>query len=170
MQKQVTYSKFIPRLFATTLDLILLTVILSPIMQVITKWVFAYNFGAFFSNNGIDINNVEAMSFAVTSPEFAQYLTLGAFAKHVATLTLINGILMSFYFIGFWHYFGATPGKMIMRIKIVDSEDFSKPSLWRLIKRFLYYITAFVGIWSIVITKRSQALHDKIARTVVIKA
>lgn len=168
-QKQITYSKFIPRLFATSIDLLILTIVLTPLMAIITKYIFIYSFGDFFINSGIDINDSESMNLAISSPEFAQYLTLGAFLKYTAKLMLVNSFFMSFYFIGFWHYFGATPGKMIMHMKIVDSSDYSRPSLWRLIKRFFYYVTAFVGIWSIVVTKRSQALHDKMAGTVVVK-
>jgi hypothetical protein len=55
-------------------------------------------------------------------------------------------------------------------MKIVDSENYSKPSLYRLIKRYFYYITAFIGIWSIAVSSRGQALHDKASRTVVIKS
>lgn len=170
MKKQVTYSKFVPRLFATSIDLIILSLVLTPIMGAITKLVFAYNFGDYFVANGIDINDSEMMSLTISSPEFAQYLTLGNFLKYTITLMCINGLFMSFYFVGFWRRFGATPGKMAMRIKIVDSENYTTPSLWRLTKRFLYYVTAFVGIWSIVVTQRGQALHDKMARTVVVKA
>lgn len=170
MKKQIIYSKFIPRLFATTIDLLILSFALAPIMSVVTQMVFNYNFGEFFIANGIDLNDKEAMSKAASSPEFVQYLTLGAFIKHTLILMCFNGILMSFYFIFFWHRYGATPGKMMMKIKIVDNRVFGKPTLWMLIKRFFLYITAPIGVWFIIVTRRSQAMHDKMAGTVVIKS
>ena len=57
-----------------------------------------------------------------------------------------------------------------MRMKIVDADTMERPSLRSLIKRFLGYITAIIGIWSIVFSKRSMAIHDKIANTIVIKS
>jgi uncharacterized RDD family membrane protein YckC len=77
---------------------------------------------------------------------------------------------MGVYFVGFWRKFGATPGKMLLRMKIVDAQDYDvRPSTSRLIKRFLGYITAIIGLWSILISKQGQAMHDRIAGTVVIK-
>ena len=77
---------------------------------------------------------------------------------------------MGTYFVTFWKKFGATPGKMLLRMKIVDADTMESPSLRNLIKRFLGYITAIIGIWSIVFSKRSMAVHDKIANTIVIKS
>jgi hypothetical protein len=77
---------------------------------------------------------------------------------------------MGAYFITFWRKFGATPGKMFLRMKIVDADTLERPSLRNLTKRFLGYITAIIGIWSIVFSKRSMAIHDKIANTIVIKS
>lgn len=74
------------------------------------------------------------------------------------------------YFIGFWIYWSATPGKMIMHMKIVDENTLQQPTKWQLIKRFFGYLTALFGIWSIIFSKQRQALHDKIAKTVVIKS
>ncbi|RYE13101.1 MAG: RDD family protein, partial [Rickettsiales bacterium] len=42
-------------------------------------------------------------------------------------------------------------------------------SLIRFYSYFISIITLFIGIFSINFTKKSQALHDKIAKTIVIK-
>lgn len=57
-----------------------------------------------------------------------------------------------------------------MRMRIVNSEDYSAPTTFQLIKRFLGYITALIGIWTILFTKKGLALHDKIAGTIIIKS
>jgi hypothetical protein len=77
---------------------------------------------------------------------------------------------MGGYFVFFWRKFGATPGKMVMRMKIVDADDYSRPSVYRLCKRFCGYVTIIIGIFSIIISKNGRATHDKIANTVVIKS
>ncbi|CAN0568580.1 unnamed protein product, partial [Ectocarpus sp. 12 AP-2014] len=51
-----------------------------------------------------------------------------------------------------------------------DALPISTPTTFQLIKRFLGYITALIGIWTILFSKKGLALHDKIAGTVVIKS
>ena len=55
-------------------------------------------------------------------------------------------------------------------MKIVDAKTFNRPTLKQLIKRFLGYMTFPIGIFFILFYSQKQALHDKIAGTVVIKA
>ncbi len=170
MKKQIIYSKFIPRIFSMTIDLIILSIVLTPLMNLISHYVFLYFFNDFFVTYGVDSSNREAFSKAVRMPEFASYLTAGRFISYSSVLFLLNTTFMATYFITCWRKFGATPGKMFMRMKIVDADTMEKPPLRNLIKRFLGYITAIIGIWSIVFSKRSMAIHDKIANTVVIKS
>jgi|GEM_PF-1352518 len=75
--------------------------------------------------------------------------------------------------LGFWQYYGATPGKMFRSAKIVDAKTGEKPAMWRLIVRYLSYILSTIPlllgfIW-IAFDKRKQGWHDKLAGTVVIK-
>jgi hypothetical protein len=71
-----------------------------------------------------------------------------------------------------WKLWSATPGKMLMGMKIVDA-DTEKPITNRqIILRTLGYIPSFgiffLGIFWISFNKRHQGWHDKIAGTVVI--
>jgi len=170
MKKQVIYPKFIPRLFATTLDLLFLSIVLTPIMNILSRYIFLYNFNEFFVEYGIDTSDRLAMEAAVAMPEFASYVSASGFIAYIVILFTVHFLLMGVYFVGFWRKFGATPGKMLLRMKIVDAEDYdARPSTSRLIKRFLGYITAIIGLWSILVSKQGQAMHDRIAGTVVIK-
>jgi hypothetical protein len=170
MKKQVIYPKFIPRLFATTLDLLFLSVILTPIMNILSRYIFLYSFNQFFVDYGIDTSDRAAMETAVTMPEFGNYVTVSGFLAYIIILFIIHFLLMGVYFVGFWRKFGATPGKILLRMKIVNAEDYDmRPDTYRLIKRFLGYATAIIGLWSILISKQGQAMHDRIAHTVVIK-
>ena len=75
--------------------------------------------------------------------------------------------------IWFWLRFFGTPGKMALRLKIVDATTGGKLSLGQAIGRYFAYIVAAVPlllgyIW-VGIDKRKQGLHDKLAGTVVIR-
>lgn len=74
----------------------------------------------------------------------------------------------------FWAYKSATPGKMALGLKIVDAETLDPVPKGRLALRYLgYYVSTlviFLGFFWVAWDKRKQGWHDKIARTVVIKA
>ena len=104
----------------------------------------------------------------------------------VATyLSLAAGFI---YFVGFWSWRGQTPGKMVIRAKIVKS-DGSRIGFGNAILRYLFYLipsfapilffagfavgllplpVAIVGLIIIVMSSRKQGLHDMIAGTYVI--
>ena len=73
----------------------------------------------------------------------------------------------------FWVYKSATPGKMALKLSIVDEKSGLKPSIKQSIIRYLgYYISSIpllLGIIWVGIDKRKQGWHDKMAGTVVVK-
>ena len=73
----------------------------------------------------------------------------------------------------FWIYRSATPGKIILGIRIVDAQTGDKPSTGQLIGRyFAYYVSAIplmLGFLWIAFDRRKQGWHDKLAGTVVIE-
>jgi len=76
--------------------------------------------------------------------------------------------------VGFWRYCGATPGKIALAVKIVDAATGQPPSTARLVVRFLaYFVSAaplVLGFLWILVDRRKQGWHDKIARTIVINS
>jgi uncharacterized RDD family membrane protein YckC len=76
--------------------------------------------------------------------------------------------------IGFWRYCGATPGKSLLGLKVVDAASGKPPTLGRFALRFLaYFVSAlplYLGFLWIGIDRRKQGWHDKIASTVVINS
>ena len=86
---------------------------------------------------------------------------------------VIHYILPPIAIVLFWIYKSATPGKMIMKLIIVDAETGGKPTKGQLVIRFLgYYVSLlilFLGFLWIGFDKRKQGLHDKLAKTVVMK-
>lgn len=78
------------------------------------------------------------------------------------------------YCVVFWKFRSATPGKLLLDMKIVDATTGANPSSGRLLLRYLGYIVCvlsfFVGFLWIVFDKRRQGWHDKMANTLVIMA
>ena len=87
---------------------------------------------------------------------------------------LLNWVFPAIAIIVFWYYKSATPGKIAVSAKIVDSQTGEKPSTKQLIIRYLgYYISSiplFLGIIWVAFDSRKQGWHDKIAETVVIRS
>ena len=86
---------------------------------------------------------------------------------------LISYVLPFILTLMFWAYKSATPGKMILGLKIVDADGYGKVTKGRLAGRYLgYYLSTLVlclGFLWVAWDKRKQGWHDKLARTVVIK-
>jgi len=75
--------------------------------------------------------------------------------------------------IWFWQRFMVTPGKMALKLKVVDARTGNKLSLGQAIGRYFAYVLSMLPfglgfIW-IGIDHRKQGWHDKLAGTVVIR-
>jgi uncharacterized RDD family membrane protein YckC len=85
---------------------------------------------------------------------------------------VITYILPIFVTIILWYYKSATPGKMILKLKIIDASTGGKMTLGQSIGRYFAYIPAMIlfcfGFFWIIWDKRKQGWHDKLAKTVVI--
>ena len=135
-----TYVGFWPRLGATLVDTVMLLIVIAPI--------------------AVAIYGVDAYLHSTT-------LFLGP-----ADL-LIQLLVPAALVIAFWIYRKATPGKMVIHAKIVDATTLAAPSKKQLIIRYIgYYISIlplFAGYAMIAFDAKKQGLHDKLARTVVIR-
>jgi uncharacterized RDD family membrane protein YckC len=84
----------------------------------------------------------------------------------------ISWVLPAIAVIIFWIYRSATPGKMVVKIEIVDAKTGGKPSTSQFIGRyFSYFVSTFplmLGIIWVAFDKRKQGWHDKLAGTVVV--
>lgn len=168
-KKQIIYPKLIPRLFSMTIDLTILALVVTPIMNFLAPKIFLVFFQGYFINNNINIVDPEAVSLALRNPEFMNYISANNFFGYILIIIIIYTFIMGSYFVLFWKYKAATIGKILMNMQIVDKDTFNKPTTLQLIKRFLGYVTGLFGIFFIIFSKQRQALHDKFASTVVIK-
>ena len=74
--------------------------------------------------------------------------------------------------VSLWRRYKATPGKLALRMVIVDAKTGAAPSLGQCIVRYLGYIPATLplclGLLWVAVDKRKQGWHDKLAGTVVV--
>jgi len=86
----------------------------------------------------------------------------------------LNYILPAVACMMFWRYKAATPGKMLMGLKVVSLKDGSELSFGQIVIRYIGYylstIVLFLGFVWVAFDKRKQGLHDKISQTTVVKA
>jgi uncharacterized RDD family membrane protein YckC len=73
----------------------------------------------------------------------------------------------------FWKYKSATPGKMAVKLQIVDAKTGQPPTTTQSIIRYLgYYVSLiplFLGFFWVIWDSKKQGWHDKMAGTVVIR-
>ncbi|WP_170762255.1 RDD family protein [Ruegeria lacuscaerulensis] len=85
---------------------------------------------------------------------------------------LINWVAPAFAVVVFWVTLSATPGKIVLKLKVVDAETGEKPSLGQAIGRYLAYFLSFIplcaGYFWVLLDPRNQGWHDKLAKTVVV--
>ena len=86
---------------------------------------------------------------------------------------IISFVLPAVAIIAFWTYRSATPGKMVVRAKIVDAKTGEKLSTRQCVVRYFSYFVSILPlglgfIW-IAFDKRKQGWHDRLAGTVVVR-
>lgn len=86
----------------------------------------------------------------------------------------ISWVLPMVLVIAFWILKQATPGKMVLSLRVVDADTGKTISIGQGIRRYLGYVVATlplgVGLLWVGFDKRKQGWHDKMAHTVVVRA
>ncbi len=165
ISREPQYVGFWMRLLAFFVDVLVLVVVLLPVMVALYGGGYlsrlATEFSALLISSG-DPNADAARILEVLS---------GSNSAVAALLDIKVQIALIVATILFWRFRGATPGKMLIRAKIVNAETSAPASTGRLIGRFLAYIVScffMLGFIWIAFDKRKQGWHDKLAGTVVI--
>jgi uncharacterized RDD family membrane protein YckC len=87
---------------------------------------------------------------------------------------LISWVAPPVAIIAFWLYRQATPGKMVLSLRVVDAKTGNTLSVLQSIGRYLgYYVSMiplFIGLIWVAFDSRKQGWHDKLAGTVVIRS
>jgi uncharacterized RDD family membrane protein YckC len=100
-------------------------------------------------------------------------LAIGLFVSNVWDLFLLEILVGAVYAIAFWIGQGATPGKMVVGIKVVMTNgepiEFGAACL-RYVGYFFSGLILGIGYLMIAFSAEKKGLHDNIANTVVIKS
>ena len=77
------------------------------------------------------------------------------------------------FYVFFWVKFGATPGKMLFKLKIIDANSGNNISIAKALGRYFAQILSILPlllgyIW-VGIDKKKRSFHDILAGTIVIK-
>lgn len=160
------YASLNRRMLASTIDSGIAAFTIAPLLDLLlTKFVHSREI------------TMEELS-AVNSNQNDQFFALMKLLNDSGKLSefLINTSAQTFLFLLVtaicWKTWSATPGKMLMRIKVVDATNEQPMTDKQILIRCLGYIPAcavfFIGIFWISFNKRKQGWHDKMANTVVI--
>ncbi len=143
------YASFGRRLLALIIDNILFSITLSPLFMMI----FDYK--------------------EYTDEEIRQIITtqgpLGLIEPKQMVIQLIVTLAITVFF---WIRFAGTPGKRLLKMKVVDATTGKNLTILQSTTRYLgYMMSAFpmgLGFIWIIIDKRNQGWHDKLANSVVV--
>ena len=166
MNSKVRYAGFWVRLIASFFDLIILTLPISILIYFLND-----------NSQAIDSSNYQEMIMYAQSGNtvalIEEYKKLLVNLFSFSTWDMISFFLFMFVAVVFWRKFdGATPGKKILKIKIVDNKTFDKITNTQAITRSFGYIPATlffgIGILMIGFRKDKRGLHDFLSGTAVI--
>ncbi len=168
------YASFYKRIFATIIDVMLSSIIFLPLFSLMTaeppqSLIFLLqDLNQQLAAGAITLDQMtnQLSVFFETSPEGQ------AFVQQRTNEAILQTILGAAVIFLFWKYRAATPGKMLLKMRIVDIKTLGPASNAQLLLRFFGYIPSvlFLGIgflW-VYYNKKRQGWHDLIARTAVI--
>lgn len=174
--KQISYPDFLIRLLAISIDVPLVAFFTMPVMPYVSLYLFQDVMHDFLTLHNVTINSPNDILQVIASEQFQAEINankVSAFYKGIICAlgpALFQYVVISFYFIISWTIFGATLGKFLLKMKIVNLKTLQKPSLISSILRYLFYILGPISIFYLFFNKQKRAIHDYVAETIVIKS
>lgn len=176
--KEIAYAGFHLRMVASTMDCLLILFFLTPFFA----WASMHIVGPLNEMQSILLlpptyeslsQDERAFLLARMYAEFMDYADrVGLWGKAALNYGFQYGVV-GLITVPLWVYKGATPGKMLLGIKVVDSETFGHIGFFRGAIRYLAYMAALlpamIGVFWIGWNRRKRGWHDMLAGTVVIK-
>jgi len=154
-EQDLEYVGFWPRVWASIIDSVLVSVILLPLLTRIF---------------GVERSTDDLLALLSQS---GGNLFLQMLQPTGATDFLVSWVLPAIAVILFWKYRQATPGKMAISARIVDARTGLAPTTRQLIVRYLGYFVSTIpfglGLLWVAFDPRKQGWHDKMAGTVVVR-
>jgi uncharacterized RDD family membrane protein YckC len=164
---EAEYVGFYARVGAALIDSFVLMLPISYVFALLLELGWGSNFGA---REAAMVHQTQG------DPELARQLAMQFVQEGKLTRWMTENVTFSIgtglLVIVLWYFFSATPGKMLMGMKIVDAETGMPPNNGQNIIRYLGYFPATLffalGLFWVFFDKRCQGWHDKMAGTVVV--
>jgi uncharacterized RDD family membrane protein YckC len=166
---RIEYGRFGSRMFASTLDMGLILLVALPLVQFLMNRLFP----------PIDFNSVAAIIGPpeVRSNPYKLYPAVWRVIReqHILQRALAQNLMqvafIGVYVLPFWLRYSATPGKMLMGLRIRDMQSGEPMTPRQCVIRFLgYFVSGLplcLGFIWIFLNKKRRGFHDFIAGTVV---
>lgn len=165
----VEYSSMNKRLIAAVLDLFLLIVIMTPIMNGAYALAFDGRTPSAIMREVQEQNpDMESLPLGVVIEKLGDE---NFFRKYFAVQFLALAIMTAYTLIS-WQKMSCTPGKWLLGCRLVDYSTSDKPRFTQFVWRFIGYVISGLplglGFIAAVFSKDSRTWHDKISGTAVI--
>jgi uncharacterized RDD family membrane protein YckC len=169
-EEEKRYPTFNTRMMAATIDMMLISITLTPLVDL-----------AYLQYRGEPplqlpeliqtLSAYEKSSEAMR--EFARQVQETGFAEYWKAQMSWHMYVIGVYLILCWHYWSASPGKLLFRLVIVDKKTF-KPihdsqSILRAFGYLLSLMPFGLGFFWMAFDKKKRGFHDLFAGTVVMK-
>ncbi|APR99185.1 RDD family protein [Wolbachia endosymbiont of Folsomia candida] len=160
----ICYVTGLRRYLSVLLDLIIIVLILQFCSQALNQ-IFMR------SEDGKILSQIAA-KYPMVELSAEEKIVQNRLIKLMILNQIVQSAMLFSYVAYMWIRFAATPGKLLLGMRVVDSNTFEKMTLKQATKRFFSIILSvaplFLGfIWAN-FSKRCQTWHDKIADTVVV--
>jgi uncharacterized RDD family membrane protein YckC len=154
----ISYAGFWIRFLAAVIDSLLLSLIIAPLFY----WFYGSEYFATALGPLASAIRGETQSLDIN-------VTLGGGPMDI----LFTYVLPAVAIVVFWIARQATPGKMVLSLRIVDAKTLGPLSKGQAIGRYLgYYVSTIpfcLGLLWVAFDARKQGWHDKLAATLVIR-
>ncbi|QDF29057.1 RDD family protein [Halarcobacter anaerophilus] len=141
------------------------------------------------NNNNLELASIRSRAFAFVIDDFLVTVIsiiiywdkISVVNNDVASVLLVmNEFVWQILFLKFLYqalfvwYYGATVGKIITKIKVIDYNTLGRVSIFTAMVRSIFRIVSemffYVGFIFAFFTEGKQTFHDKIGRTLVVNA
>lgn len=163
------YAGFNRRMLAATIDSVLVMIFLAPVID----WALVMMYGEI----SVDLPNFMQQLSMENDPQklmalFHQNIVASGLLRRWLENTFWQTAILASATGICWHFWSATPGKMLLGCKVLDAKTLGPMSFKQIIVRLLGYIVStvflFFGFFWIGFNKQHRGWHDCMANTLVI--
>ncbi|MDX2050255.1 MAG: RDD family protein [Rickettsiaceae bacterium] len=169
MHKQILYPSVPLRVMAMLIDTMILSFFFHYFIQSAGLILFRLIFSDVLVHNNIELARADEISTIINSDVFKNAATLNSYLQMTFLMLSIEFLLLMIYSVFFLARFGATPGKFLLKMKVVSDINYSKLTIDQAILRSFGYLFFMFSIFTIYSTRERRTIQDYLGRTVVIK-